>query len=190
MPEAGEQKSGEARHADRSEASEGPGIRTAARLAPLRLCGLRGWWGLVEHVERIPADVAGDNRGRAVKPPRPAPEIDRRPVLRRVRAPLDFCGGHHCRKVGRREGHGDATLVQRFHGTTPIKDQPAPARRLTEGPGQYEWFHGIAVLVQRFHETTHMVPVRVIAFEPNCPWLDGTLLVRPEPGSKKIKQAF
>ena len=38
------------------------------------------------------------------------------------------------------------TLVQRFHETTPIKVHPARAWRLTEGPGQYEWFHGIAVL--------------------------------------------
>ena len=37
-------------------------------------------------------------------------------------------------------------LVQRFHETTPIKVHPARAWRLTEGPGQYEWFHGIAVL--------------------------------------------
>lgn len=87
--------------------------RSGARLAGLealpgqhRVDGAGGRCGPVEDVERVPADIAGDDPGRAMEPTGPAPEIDYGPVVSCVIPPLAIGDGPH-RTHGRKHGHAE-----------------------------------------------------------------------------------
>ncbi len=84
--------------------------------------GARGRCGLIEHAERVPADVAGDDPGRTMEPARPLPEVDHGSVVRGMLPPLVNGGGHHRGHAGSRSSRPHALTSRKPAALTRIKD--------------------------------------------------------------------